>query len=242
MYYNLTTEQALIKSKYILKNVSNSNSLNYKEYQVFKPNYSVINKEFDEFSLEFWNQFNITKSILEKYEVECVSHVLKNNNIYLTSKEKAPIFSYKENKELFKIYNPFGFIEYKFRIVKSILEGYSKVENSDLLFITSSYKDTMVLNSIGFQAFNLSAETNYRMLEKIKEELFQRFNKIYIYLDNDNAGKTYSKKLTLEIDKRFRYINNPDSLPKDPSDLVKKFGTDILLNIINEKLIRDEQK
>ena len=79
----------------------------------------------------------------------------------------------------------------------------------------------------------------YKYIQENKDRLFEKYKHIYIYFNNDETGKTYSKKLSLEIDKRFKYINNPDMLPKDPSDLIKKYGTQLLKDIINEKIKRD---
>ena len=236
LYYNCSTEEAIKKSK----DINSLPSYEFKKelYIPKQNNYSVVNKEFSEFELEYWNQYNISKEILEKFEVESVSQVWNNSLLEFSAKKTSPIFSYKENQKLFKIYNPLGFIEQKFRSVCPIVEGLSKAEG-EVLFLTSSYKDVMALYSIGFTAAAPSSESSYKYLEQHKEELFNKYKYIYIYFNNDETGKKYSKKLSLEVDKRFKYINNPDMLPKDPSDLIKKNGIELLKEIINEKFKRD---
>jgi len=130
----------------------------------------------------------------------------------------------------------------KWRTIKAILEGYSKLEyKTNVCFITSSLKDTMCLNSLGFDAFNLPSENSYKILLPIIDELFSKFDHVYIYTDNDDTGKRFSRLLTLEIDTRLNYLNNPSFMKeKDPSDVVKFLGSNRLLEIIQEKLNRDK--
>jgi hypothetical protein len=241
LYFGLTTEQAIIKSQYILlkENVFNKPKIEKPKIILDYKLYSVDNIPYNENSLNYWKQFNISKDILNLYEVENVSHVYRNNILQYSAKEHAPIFSYKQNGDLFKIYNPLGFKEQKWRIVKPVIEGINHISEGDFIFVTSSLKDVMCLYSIGYQAICSSTEIGYNSIERIKEELFAKFKNVYIYLNNDEPGKKASKKLTLEIDKRFKYINNPDGMPKDPSDFIKEFGVDALKEVIYKKLKRD---
>jgi hypothetical protein len=46
--------------------------------------------------------------------------------------------------------------------------------------------------------------------------------------------------LTLEIDNRLKYINNPsDWRQTDPSDVIKELGVETLKEVIKEKFSRD---
>lgn len=209
-----------------------------------KPIYSVIDKSLEDFEIDYWLKFNISINTLNKYEIKPVKYVLKDKVINYSASRYNPIFGYYENNELFKIYNPLGSRFFKWRTIKALLEGYSKLEyNTNVCFITSSLKDTMCLYELGFDAFNLPSENSYKILLPIIEKLFQKFEYIYVYLNNDNTGKEYSKLLTLEIDQRLQYINNPSFLKEtDPSDIIKNLGKDYLLEIIDEKLNRDQIK
>lgn len=219
-------------------------TLHTENFKEDKPEYTVISKSFDNFELDYWNQFNVNLSILNKYEIKPVKWVLKNKIVNYSASKYNPIFAYYENNELFKIYNPLGSKVFKWRTIKAILEGYSKLEyKTNVCFITSSLKDTMCLTSLGFDSFNLPSENSYKILLPTMENLFNKFKFVYVYLNNDDTGKEYSKLLTLEIDKRLKYINNPSYLKEtDPSDIVKNLGTSYLLDIINEKLNRDNIK
>lgn len=219
-------------------------TLNIVNIEETKPEYTVLNKDFENYELDYWNQFNINLPILNKYEVKPVKWVLKDNVINYAASKYNPIFGYYENDHLFKIYNPLGSKVFKWRTIKALLEGYSKLEyKTNVCFITSSLKDTMCLNSLGFDSFNLPSENSYKILLPKIEDLFNKFEFIMVYLNNDKAGVEYSKLLTLEIDQRLKYINNPSFLKEtDPSDVVKNLGKNYLLEIINEKLNRDNIK
>lgn len=216
-------------------------SIPEKERNVFDT--SKRREEFKDYEIEYWNQFNINLNILKKYEVYPVDWVFKNESILYSASKYNPVFAYYENNKLFKIYNPLGNKFYKWRTIKALLEGYSKLEyKSNVLFITSSLKDVMCLSSLNYDSFALPSENSYKILLPIIKDLFKDYEYIFLYLNNDDTGKSYSKYLTLEIDKRLKYINNPDSLPSDPSDIIKKYNTVLLNDIINNKLERDKVK
>ena len=99
----------------------------------------------------------------------------------------------------------------------------------------------MCLSSLGFDVFNLPSENSYKTLLPVINNLFNNFEAVYVYLNNDDAGKKFSRLLTLEINTNLNYINNPSfMLEKDPSDVIKYRGKNTLLEIIQEKLQRDK--
>jgi len=203
-----------------------------------KPN--VLKSNFKSFSLkelEWWKQFNWNKTLLKKFKVKSCYSSKFNNEIRVFTSDKSPIYSYADSKGPYKRYMPFSKGN-KWRTARAIVEGYDQLKSSDILFITSSLKDTGMLNSIGYKAINPPSENSFKTILNIKSELEDRFNNIYVWMDNDTPGKKASIKLT-EIT-GWNYINCPDDLPKDPSDVCKEFGANIVNEIIKEKLIRDE--
>jgi hypothetical protein len=93
---------------------------------------------------------------------------------------------------------------------------------------------------MGFDAFNLPSENSYKILLPIIEDLFSKFEHIYVYLNNDDAGKRFSRLLTLEIDQRLKYINNPSNMEQtDPSDVIKDLGQAVLMQILKDRFQRD---
>lgn len=212
---------------------------------IIKPLYEVTTKEFEDYELEYWAQYNINKEILDKYEIKPVKYVYKNNNLDYSASKYNPIFGYYDNNVLYKIYNPIGLKYLKWRTISAILEGYSKLTyDSNVLFVCSSLKDVMTMVSLGYEAFAIPSENSYKILLPVIEELFSKYEHIYIYTDNDQTGVTYSRLLTLEIDTRLKYHNNPSihSDAKDPSDMIKNYGIDTLKECINQRFKKDNVK
>lgn len=260
--YNLTNKEAITKINYDLKYtnrvkggfsgenkgvevtpLSSSPSINTYTQQVEeKINYSVIKKNFfAKEDINYWKKFGITEDILKKYDVCPVKFVLRNGILNYSSSEYNPIFGYYQHNKLFKVYNPIGITMQKWRTIKAVLEGYPQLEyKTNVCFITSSLKDTMCLDSLGYDAFNLPSENSYKILLPIIEELFSKFEHVFVYLNNDEAGKRFSRLLTLEIDNRLKYINNPSYWAQtDPSDVIKDLGVEPLREVIKEKFSRD---
>lgn len=259
--YSLTNKEAITKIYYDLKytdrvkgnfsgniigvresKIVDNNSYSSSKSDYDKNNYSVILKNnFDKHDLEYWNKYQISKETLIKFGVMPVKYVLKNKALNYSSSEYNPIFGYYQDKELYKIYNPIGIPMQKWRTVKAVLEGFPQLEyKTNICFITSSLKDTMCLDTLGYDAFNLPSENSYKILLPIIDDLFEKFEHIYVYLNNDDTGKRFSRLLTLEIDNRLKYINNPSSWAEtDPSDVIKYLGRNKLIETIEEKFNRD---
>jgi hypothetical protein len=261
--YNLTNKEAINKINYDLKytdkvkgNFSgeikgvsqaplSSSSLKDQftsSHEEEKIVYNVKFKNgFEKHDLVYWKKFSITEITLKKYNVIPVKFVFRNGVLNYSSSEYNPIFAYCDGGIPYKIYNPVGIKMQKWRTIKAVLEGYKQLEyKTNVLFITSSLKDTMCLHEMGFDAFNLPSENSYKILLPIIEDLFSKFEHIYVYLNNDDAGKRFSRLLTLEIDQRLKYINNPSNMEQtDPSDVIKDLGQAVLMQILKDRLQRD---
>jgi hypothetical protein len=236
------------KGNFLVKNFINNEEsvkaplINIVKEEKEKVKYDVVLKDdFESSDINYWKQYNINLEILNFYEIKPVKFVLKNNVINYSSSKYNPIFGYFENNVLYKIYNPLGHYTQKWRTINAILEGYSKLQfKTNVCFITSSLKDTMCLKSLGYDCFNLPSENSYKILLPLIDILFTKYEHVYIYNDNDDAGKKFSRLLTLELDSRLKYINNPSFLKeKDPSDIIKNRSISFLTSIIDEKLKRD---
>ena len=261
--YNLTNKEAINKINYDLKytdkvkgNFSgeikgvsqaplSSSSLKDQftsSHEEEKIVYNVKFKNgFEKHDLVYWKKFSITEITLKKYNVIPVKFVFRNGVLNYSSSEYNPIFAYCDGGIPYKIYNPVGIKMQKWRTIKAVLEGYKQLEyKTNVLFITSSLKDTMCLHEMGFDAFNLPSENSYKILLPIIEDLFSKFEHIYVYLNNDDAGKRFSRLLTLEIDQRLKYINNPSNMEQtDPSDVIKDLGQAVLMQILKDRFQRD---
>lgn len=198
-------------------------------------------QEFSEEELKWWNQYGITKSILNKYRIFSCRTVFLNGSIVSQSTPKCPSYGYyfgkKEHVEQWKIYYPKR-SDYRFigNISTKTIQGYRQLpKNGKLLVITKSLKDCACLYSMGIPACAPQSETQF-ISNTILEDLRQRFDKIVLLFDLDETGIKFSKK----IKKEYPFIK-VTLLPrtkrcKDISDYYKKYGREETLNMIKQKL------
>ena len=207
-----------------------------------KSNIKVIVKPFSLVDYEYWNQYGISLTTLQFFNVKAVSHV------YLNKRDKHYVFEYKNNQPLYsyrffknaceylKIYNPYSPTKegkWLTNVGSDCLQGYDQLpETGDLLIITKSLKDVMVYYEMGISAVGLQAETN-KISKKSWNELNKRFKRVVINLDADNQGYTSTGDLLLEYDIEFFFIHH---LFKDLSDYTKEFGLVHAKKLIKNKL------
>jgi DNA primase len=108
------------------------------------------------------------------------------------------------------------------------------------VMITSSYKDVIAFDVVGIDAVAPHTERGV-IPEWCIHELSKYYQYIYIAYDNDETGVNSSIKLTGSY-KDLHYWNVPKSLEncKDPSDILKNFDKNILLESLSEKFKRDK--
>lgn len=120
----------------------------------------------------------------------------------------------------------------------------SPIKAGRLLIITKSYKDYRVLRNLGL---NVRWLQNEGMFPKNKEfwDLIESFDEIVIFFDNDAAGIKASAELVnlinfTEINKArqlYLPLEYKDRGVTDPSDLVHKANTQILIDFLKKHRI-----
>lgn len=216
-------------------------------------------RKFNNFDIDYWGGYDINIKDLEFYKINAVSHVDINNFLVWIELPDNPIYHLECWNKVgieSRYYRPFNTAEFgrnkenkwigstKYNSIfgynQLLILMNNKQLKKDILFITSSLKDVITLYKSGYYAIASSAETNFIDLEQI-EFLKNNFKNIYVFFNNDKAGKLNSLKYTQKYN--LNYINLPDKYLikkiKDPSDMVKKINREELNKIIKEKLIRD---
>jgi hypothetical protein len=194
----------------------------------------------------FWNQFGITKPILDKYNVQPVAylHVGIDKNIVKPSFHTYCYNEMKDNINSFKIYQPNN-IEYKWlnNHNESVWQGWTQLpEKGDTLIITKSLKDVMSIVSVtGIPSVSLQAE-GIKPKYSVIEELTERFETIFVLYDNDydkstNWGREFGRELSsahgfcqIEIEETYK--------SKDFSELVMHHGEKLSRKYLEELIER----
>lgn len=183
--------------------------------------------------LEFWGKFNINESLLRYYCVEPTQWIEVNEvRIPTPSYCYSYFLGIKDDFYYYKIYSPFSKTAKWISNASGIYQGYTQLpESGDILIITKSLKDVMVLASFKLPA--IAPQTETIIIDKqLDEELKSRFKLIYILFDTDNQGRIGSKQNVTENGYLPIFVPE-ESQCKDISDYIACYGVDKTKSLIN---------
>lgn len=236
-----------------------ANDFHLKEYPSLVKNSGIINtdvkkyedkgmskiqievKEFSEYELHYWRQFGISEDTLKKFRVFPCKSVFLNDNLFSLLNPPQMAFGYYggklDGKELWRIYYPLN----KERGIRFLtnwpakkIQGFEMLpKKGNLLVITKSMKDCMLLHEFGIPAIAPNSE-NVFISESVMDKLKQRFKIIVVLYDTDIAGisnmrkfkKTFPELIYTWIPRKYN--------AKDISDFYKYYGKKETLNLITQ--------
>lgn len=179
---------------------------------------------------DYWLSYGVPKELLKKADVYPISHYfITKRGVRLIFKADQYAYAFVEMKEgnpTVKVYQPFN--KYRFKWIskhdRSVLGLWRLMPASgEKVCICSSVKDALCLTAnTNIPAICLQGEA-YSISETAQRILRERFEKVYILLDNDEPGKIDAQKLQQETG----FINielPPFEGGKDVSDLFKVLG------------------
>lgn len=187
----------------------------------FSSKLQITSKEFTTLEYEIWRRYGIRPETLALYRVKSVSHVWLNGRPIKQSTKTNPIFAYCFDEGTYKVYSP---LSEDFKWISSCkshhYQGYDQLDwVGDLLIITKSMKDVMVLREMGYNAIAPHSE-HCNIPHEFMNTLRKRFNNIVVFFDNDDAGIRGSKAICEEHQLKSIIIPQEES-HKDISDYVK---------------------
>ena len=242
MKFNMTYFEALSKIaidfdmeddfivKQIVKSPTNSiKSINRDEFLANATTFELLKKSRNWLTHDilFWQQFGISRTTLEKFNVQPISHFFINGKIITADKYAYVFIEYKDSVETYKIYQPHN-SSYKWLNShnNTIWQGWSQLPDKGTdLIITKSLKDVMAIyENAKIPAVALQCE-NVLPKRHVFEQLNERFIDIYSFYDNDfdkeiNWGRQFGDKLATEFGLIDIYIDDKYK-SKDFSDLIK---------------------
>jgi len=197
----------------------------------------------------YWMQYDLTRSeidyLLNLFNINAISEFwlntdkITNKHYLITNIGFSYDLHFVSGIMLRKVYLPSDKGSTFFTNSNMPTQGYKQLpKTGDLLFITSSMKDVIILRACGFYAVAPSNE-NVFIRNEVYEDLKNRFTHKIILYDNDyskesNWGKMFAEKHAKKYN--IPYILLPDWLGKDPSDHVRKNGRNSLINIIENEI------
>lgn len=207
--------------------------------------YRIKTTRFSSKDLSYWDKYCIDKRLLYKNNVRSIKQVDINNNSYrwntvFKRSDDTLYFLYMipsidGEEPSMKLYSPYS---EKYKWSSSIVEdrlchGYSSLDRKyDDIIIASSLKDSMVLQSLGYESCCPLSESSY-MNKSIIGELKLKYKRVFILFDNDNAGITNSQKFSniydvYNLNSNMNYLTDT----KDIAELINKTNHDFVRNII----------
>ena len=199
-------------------------------YKERKPTIIKIkSREWKSIDKDFWyKRYSITSKILESFNVKPISHFWINDEIFIADTcSYSYDFYWKPDLTIFyrKIYQPYST---KLKWVSNggkVCQGEGMLpKEGDLLIITKSLKDVMVLYLLGFTAIAPVSETSFLPSNYFLKQR-ERFKKVLLFYDSDSTGLAKAKEFSEQYAIDYRYIPLEYGA-KDISDFVEKMGID----------------
>lgn len=218
-------------------NITNTTRLkSTKKYQSTETVIGIVRQPFTEIDKQYWSQFGITLDTLKKYDVNSIKYYLCNGIVKSIYKDKNPMYAYKVYNH-FKIYKPLAdkYTKWRNNLTDFDIQGFEQLpDKGDLLIITKSLKDVMVLHEMGYNAISPASESTW-LPDKALKAILRRFKRVLINFDRDVPGIKNMRKISLKtglngflIHKKFK--------AKDISDAVKLNGFETIKNWLNENI------
>jgi hypothetical protein len=192
----------------------------------------------------YWGQFGLKVDFLQKHKIVPLQNYWVNDKLVYWYTPYDPAYSTEFGNGIRKIYRP---LAKRFKWVTNAKNSHVQgdeflAEKGDMLIITKSYKDVLLLKTLGYEAVASQSESTFLPEDKL-EDYKNRFLKICLLWDNDTTGMNYSQKFcTLYC---LIPIFVPDgSGTKDISDYYRMFGKDKtreLLQIITDGIKEREE-
>lgn len=224
----------------------------YEQYDKIYIGSSVIKvhyKEWDKVSIDYMTQHKLDyRRVEEKFRVKPIDYYWINGYQFKAAKLSfAWYLGLYEGRTIYKIYQP---LEKKYKwfhnLNQSIIQGWNQLpKTGKIVILTKAYKDVWCFDNYGFNAIAPAAE-GWEIPDKVIDNLFQRFDNIYVNYDFDYTGIKGMNKLKREygikpislIQGRLSNLIQTESYWKDKdfADLCKNSSTESIQEEI--KLIK----
>lgn len=206
-----------------------------KTYENYKLSDYTI-RHWSNFDQKYWGDYHIGSKMLEAYNVSPLeyyklSRLEPDGTVSQVTITGFNLYGYfKNDGTMYKIYQPKN-INKKFLKLTNYIQGSEQLTLSkDYLVITSSLKDVMAFNKLGFNNVECIApdSENSMIKESTIDKLKSKYKSICVMFDNDDAGKLAMEKYKA----RYGLSGILLDMEKDVSDSVKAHG----LQDVKEKL------
>lgn len=199
----------------------------------------VITKPFTRDEQSYWAAYGISTEDLAQEKVFSVRRLFVNKK-EIKGKDLCFAYYYKDEQggQYLKIYTPFS-KQHKWISnvpIKTAFNLHKLPKESPTILIAKSKKCKIVLQKLVTDVYEVQKE-GWEVITPYLDDYFnQHYTRKVCFFDNDNAGITANKALN---PLGYDWINIPgyyqrDEI-KDPSDLVKRHGYEVLRALLTKK-------
>lgn len=207
-----------------------------------KSKISFTKRNFNIYDANYWKNYSISSKTLKFFNVFAIQTLTVNDKIGYIYNYKDPAYLYLFDNDNIKVYFPFR-KQFRFLSNTNCIQGYNNLpKQGEILVITKSYKDVMVLYELELYSISFQNEIVIPDIQII-EELKQRFKKVYLFYDFDLTGVRTSNKIRKQFDIKPLFLTNGkfntvDYKAKDISDYIKLYGKESTIKLINYALLK----
>lgn len=227
------TKDFNIRSQTNIKSILNNNYSKSSSNNV-GPSYKTIIhptiKGFNKIDYDYWNSYYLELDYIINWEVNACSVVYYTSKSgdykqYGVYQNNNPMYCYKidDSYKIYRPLNPNKRGKWFQNCTMDNIQGMNQLsKHRDILIITSSLKDVMVLRKLGYEAIAPHGEST-SIPDYIIDYLWATSDNIIVFYDNDKIGHKFSNILSNKIGAGNIHI--PDNYnEKDISDFVKLYG------------------
>jgi|SRR5882757_1728743 len=197
-------------------------------------------RKFTKEELLYWEQYEVSEEMLNDNDVYGIKELIINK-VVVTDWESSLKFGYFYNPH-WKVYRPL--VEKKKKWIwnntpNDRMYGLGEVKGKDTVIVTKSHKDYLCLKSVFPNIVLCQNESEVAVNQSNIEFLQNNCGEVYFFFDCDDTGKRSCKFYNQY---GFKWVNVPnkyyqETKTKDPSDLVKNYGKQELINLLKSKNI-----
>lgn len=186
---------------------------------------------------DYWGTYGIKRSTRDHFFVAPITHLWFNGSIIRAERPQSPLYAFWLDFYTYKVLAPYREQKWLSNAHKEHVQGYDQLPwIGNLVVITKSMKDVMVLYQLGIPAIAPHSETEV-MLKRQMSLLKRRFGSIIILFDNDETGMQGASKYY------HRYGLPSEFVPshygsKDISDLVRDHGMKEAERFVDEHIMK----
>lgn len=239
LLFNIRYKKALEKIYEEVTTKSDFGTNLKKEFKGKRKILSIKRKNWTQTDDEYWSKYHINRETLNNFNVVPIDKYWiddKVGSLYYTKEQPMYAFRIFNAYKIYRPNSPNREDKWRSNCLKTDIQGWEQLpESGDLLIITKSLKDVMVLSLFNIPSIAPQSEVSTLPKEVILEAK-KRFKRLVVLFDNDDAGIKGANDLKEKYDLEILFISKHflDLYGiKDVSDYISIFGkesTEILLN------------